>query len=245
VRSLISPAHCVVLGASGGIGGALVAALAREPAVASLDAFARSAYRPPFPGVRCHPLDLDDDASLDAMAATLRGGPPLDLAIVATGVLHDERGLAPEKSWRQLERAALRRAFEVNAIGPALAAKRLLPLLRRDRKAVLAVLSARVGSIEDNRLGGWYGYRASKAALNQLVRTFAIELARRAPEAVCVGLHPGTVDTRLSSPFRSGVPEAKLQTPDDAAAHLLQVLDGLTGADSGRLFAWNGEPIPF
>lgn len=127
---------------------------------------------------------------------------------------------------------------------PALVAKHFLPLLARDRKSVFAALSARVGSISDNQLGGWHAYRASKAALNMLLRTFAIELARRNPRAVCVGLHPGTVDTGLSAPFQANVPEGKLFTPDFAAARLLEVVDRLKPDDSGHVFAWDGQLIP-
>ncbi|MGL4542907.1 MAG: SDR family NAD(P)-dependent oxidoreductase, partial [Polymorphobacter sp.] len=167
---------------------------------------------------------------------------PLDLVIVATGVLHDAtRG--PERSLGALDAGWLAHSFAVNASGPALVAQALLPRLRRDRKTAFAALSARVGSIADNRLGGWYSYRASKAALNQLVRTAALEHARRHPLGLCVTLHPGTVDTRLSKPFQRGVPE--LFTAATSARHLLGVLDRLTPADSGGLFAWDGAAIAF
>ena len=243
LHSFVTPLRAVVVGAGGGIGGAFLAALESDPGVGRIDAAARGSF-PTGARTRAHRLDLLDDSSLDAFAADLADGPALDLVIVATGVLHAP-GLAPEKSWRQLERAALLRSLEVNAVGPALLAKRLLPLLARDRKAVFAALSARVGSIEDNQMGGWYGYRAAKAALNQLLRTAAIELGRRAPQAVCVGLHPGTVDTALSRPFQAGVAPERLFDPAFAAARMLDVLDGLTARDSGRLFAWDGEGIPF
>ena len=246
LRSFVAPLRTVVIGAGGGIGRAFVDALATDAAVGRVEAFARRPLPDLGRKVRTHGLDLTEDASLDAAAALLGEGPPLDLVIVATGMLHDEvRGVAPEKTWRHLERAALERAFAINTIGPALVAQRLLPLLRRDAKAVFATLSARVGSIEDNQLGGWYAYRASKAALNQLVRTFAIELGRRAPHAFCVGLHPGTVDTGLSKPFQGNVAEGKLFTSGDAAARMLAVLDGLKPVDTGRLLAWDGERIPF
>jgi NAD(P)-dependent dehydrogenase (short-subunit alcohol dehydrogenase family) len=144
---------------------------------------------------------------------------------------------------RDLDHASLTRLFAVNAIGPALVAKHFVPLLPREGRGVLAALSARVGSIGDNRLGGWYGYRASKAALNMLVRTLAIELARTRKEAICVTLHPGTVDTGLSKPFQKAVPPERLFTPDRSAAHLLDVLDSLTPAQTGRCFAWDGKEI--
>ena len=133
----------------------------------------------------------------------------------------------------------------MNAIGPALAAKHFAPRLARDRRAVFAVLSARVASLADNRLGGWYGYRASKAALNMTVRCLAVELARTHPHAVCVALHPGTVATGLSRPFLRGVDPRRLATPAEAAARLLTVIDGLTPADTGGFLAYDGSTIPF
>ena len=172
-------------------------------------------------------------------------GRVLDLVIVATGILHDGPDLRPEKTWRSLDASALERVYRINTIGPALIAKHLLPSLAPDRKSVFAALSARVGSISDNRLGGWHAYRASKAALNMLIKTFAIELARRNPKALCVGLHPGTVDTKLSRPFQSNVPKPKLFDVDFVASRLLSVLDRLTPEDSGKLFAWDGQRIPF
>lgn len=213
----------VVIGASGGIGGALADALeARGGEVVRLS-------RPE--------LDITDEAGIASIAARVGA---IDQLIVATGLLHDDEQ-TPEKSFRALDLAALARSFAVNAIGPALVAKHFLPLLPRDRRAVFAVLSAKVGSISDNRLGGWYVYRASKAALNQLIRTLSIELRRTHPLAVCVALHPGTVDTRLSKPFQRGVPD--LFTPERSAQALLAVLDGLTPDESGRLWAWNGQEI--
>jgi len=138
----------------------------------------------------------------------------------------------------------MERSYRINAIGPALVAKHFLPLLTRERKAMFAALSARVGSIEDNQLGGWHAYRASKAALNMLLKTLSIELARQNPTAICVGLHPGTVDTRLSGPFQRGVPEGKLFSPQKSARHLLNVLDTLSPEQSGQIFAWDGQRIP-
>jgi NAD(P)-dependent dehydrogenase (short-subunit alcohol dehydrogenase family) len=163
---------------------------------------------------------------------------------VATGVLHDA-ALQPEKTWRDISPDAFAHAFAVNATGPALIAKHFLPLLARDRRAVFAALSARVGSIEDNRLGGWTAYRASKAALHQIIRTCAIELARKNKAALCVALHPGTVDTALSAPFQRGVAPEKLFAPDYSAERLIEVIDGLSPADSGQAYAWDGARIPF
>ena len=237
LASFANPLRALVFGAGGGIGAAFAAELAAHPRVARVYSAARSAA-PPWN------FTLQDEASIAAVVAAAAAEGPLDLVIVATGVLHNAQ-LRPEKSWRSLDAAALAEAFAVNATGPALIAKHALGHLRRDAKSAFACLSARVGSIEDNRLGGWHAYRASKAALNMLVRTFAVELRQRNPGALCVALHPGTVDTALSKPFQSGVDPAKLFTPTHSARALLGVLDRLTPADSGRLWAWDGQPITF
>ncbi len=162
--------------------------------------------------------------------------------IVASGYLHQD-GNGPEKDWRHLSAEELARNFAINATGPALVAKHFLPLLTEEGRSGFAALSARVGSISDNGLGGWYSYRASKAALNMIIRTLSVELARKKPEAFCVGLHPGTVDTGLSEPFQRNVPEGKLFTPDFAASKLLDTLGKLGPEDSGRCFAWDGQEI--
>ena len=223
--------NALIIGASGGIGGALADALAARGVM--VDRLSRRSEPP---------LDLTDEASIAAAAAALAARAPYALMIVATGLLHGPSG-GPEKSWRQLDATQLAHSFAVNAIGPALVARHFLPLLDPRERAVIAFLSARVGSISDNRLGGWYGYRASKAALNQFVRTLAIELARARPATICVALHPGTVDTALSAPFQRGVPAGQLFTPAISAAHLLRVIDGLSPQDSGALLDWAGETI--
>ncbi len=162
--------------------------------------------------------------------------------IDATGFLHDER-YQPEKSLRQIDPTHMALSFAINATGPALLMKHFLPLLARDRRAVFATLSARVGSISHNRLGGWYSYRAAKAALNQIVRSSAIELARTHRLAVCVALHPGTVDTGLSGPFaKAGL---EVQTPHQAAERLVGVIDALTPSKTGLLLDQQGAQIPF
>lgn len=221
--------HAIVIGATGGIGGAVADALE-----ARRDSVLRLSRRSEIP------LDLTDEASIVSAAASLSDSPAADLLFVATGMLHTPSS-GPEKSWRQLDAAKLAESFAINAIGPALVARHFLPRLAPS--ATLAFLSARVGSISDNRLGGWYGYRASKAALNMLVKTLAIELARSRPDAFCAALHPGTVDTALSQPFQRGVSPERLFTPDLAAQHLLKVLDRLGPTDSGRCFAWDGSTV--
>jgi NAD(P)-dependent dehydrogenase (short-subunit alcohol dehydrogenase family) len=244
LRSFASDMNVVVVGASGGIGRALTMTLAQSSAVGRITACSRSGRVPEHPKVRHQRLDLEDEATIAGATEAVRADEGAqDLVFVASGILHADEALRPEKTWRALDGAALERVYRINAVGPALVAKHFLPLLARDRKSVFAALSARVGSISDNHLGGWHAYRASKAALNMLLRTFAIELARRNPRAVCVGLHPGTVDTGLSAPFQANVPEGKLFTPDFAAARLLEVVDRLKPDDSGKVFAWDGQTI--
>ena len=233
--------NVAVIGAGGGIGAALADQLAGADHVANL----WRTYRQPRPGRNAVTLDLEDEGSIAAAAAEIgHAARALDLVIVATGILHDADKLQPEKSWRALTAESLATAYRINTVGPALVAKHFLPLLRRDSKAVFAALSARVGSIADNQLGGWYGYRASKAALNMVLRTLAIELARSRPLACCVGLHPGTVDTALSQPFQKGVPTDRLFPATRAARQLLGVIDDVTPAGSGRVFAWDGTLVP-
>jgi NAD(P)-dependent dehydrogenase (short-subunit alcohol dehydrogenase family) len=232
--------RCLVVGHSGGLGAALVAQLAADARITHLTGWSRSETRAVAPNMAVARIDLRDEATIEAAAKTLGD---IDLAIVATGLLHGG-GLMPEKTWRALDAAAMMRAFEINTIGPALIAKHVLPQLARDRRAVFAVLSARVGSIGDNRLGGWYSYRASKAALNQIIRCLSIELAVKRPLAICAGLHPGTVDTGLSKPFQAHVAEGKLFTAGQSAAHLLRVIDHLTPSQSGRVFDWAGVEVP-
>lgn len=246
----------LVQGASRGIGLALVEALlarddvdrviatSRQPASsAALTNLAQASEG------RLHslPLDACDESSMAAAAKALADArlDRLHWLINCAGVLHDASGLAPEKRIEDLRADALRRVFEVNAFGPALVVKHLLPLLLHDERAVVANLSARVGSIEDNGLGGWYGYRASKAAQNMFTRTLAIELRRRAKNVVCVAVHPGTVDTDLSAPFQRNVPDEQLFAPARAAAQILAVLDGCEREDSGSFLAWDGQKIPW
>lgn len=221
----------IVIGASGGIGAAL--AQLYEERGDRVHRLSRSAGG----------MDLADPACIAAAADALPF-PAAERLVIATGLLHED-GLSPERSLRDLDQQRLTRAFQINAIGPALVLRHLVPRLARSGRVEVAVLSARVGSIADNRLGGWYSYRASKAALNQLVRTAAIEVARSRPEAVLVALHPGTVDTAMSRPFQANVAPERLFTPSRAAKALAGVLDRLAPADSGGFFDWKGEAIPF
>ena len=230
-----------VFGASGGIGAALVRQLAARDTVAEVFALSR---RPQSDAAKVRSLgfDLQDEATIAAAAEAIG---PLDLCVVASGALSLPDGSGPEKTFGRIDAAHMAQVFALNTIGPALIARHVLPMLPKERRSIFAVLSARVGSIGDNRLGGWHSYRASKAALNMLIRNFAIELATRNPRAIAVALHPGTVDTALSAPFQKGVPADRLFTPEQSAGHLLRVIDGLSTADSGRLLAWDGSTIEY
>lgn len=233
-----------LFGANGGIGSALLRRLDESERVGEIFAFGRTSAPPSGTKTVSGLFDLTDERSIAAAAERCRAGGALHLVFVATGVLHSGL-LQPEKTWRSLSADQLAANFATNAIGPALIAKHFLDQLSKQDKSVFAVLSARVGSIEDNRLGGWHGYRASKAALHQLIRTCAIELARRNPTALCVALHPGTVNTRLSKPFQANVAHDKLFTPDYSARRLLTVVDRLEARESGNAYAWDGGRIPF
>lgn len=228
----------LVIGASGGLGRALVdAARLRWP---ECEVVALSRQSTPS-------LDLLDEGTIAAGAQAMQerlrlSGRSLGLVIDATGWLHG-MGWMPEKSWKQLDPAHLAHQFAVNATGPALLMKHFLPLLPRGQRAVFATLSAKVGSIGDNHLGGWWGHRAAKAALNQFVRTASIELARSHPKAICVALHPGTVETALSRPFsRSGL---QVRSPAEAANRLLDVIDGLGSEHTGGFFDHAGQALPW
>lgn len=216
----------LILGASGGIGGALAKACAARGE--DVTALSRS-------------KDGFDITSEDSVAKHLAGLGPFDRIVVATGALEID-GAEPEKTVKAIRAKAMADQFALNAIGPALVLSHAHSLLPRDRRAVFAVLTARVGSIGDNRLGGWVSYRAAKAAANQILRTAAIELARSHRQAVCVALHPGTVATDFTAKYLGRHPAVP---PEDAAQNLLAVMDALTPEDTGRFFDWAGKPVPW
>ena len=166
----------------------------------------------------------------------------LDKVIIASGILHDD-DLQPEKTISSLDLDNFQKIFSVNAFAPALLLKFFFPLIRRNENALIGILSARVGSISDNRIGGWYAYRASKAALNMIIKTAAIELARKDKTAKLIGLHPGTVDTNLSKPFQGGTPKGKIFTPSQSINYLTKVIDSTTPQDTGKIFDWEGKEI--
>ncbi len=240
LSSFQSGCRIVVVGASGGIGNAFVRSLASDSNTSQVFAFSRSSQHFDNESVTSGSIDISNEESIARCAAVATQDGPLDLVIIATGLLWDGDDLQPEKSMRELQHQNLYRAFEINAAGPAMVAKHFLPHLSKGRKSVFAALSARVGSIGDNRLGGWYAYRASKAALNMLLKTLSIEHARLWPKSIIVGLHPGTVDTGLSEPYTQRTPAEKLFTPEMAAGYLIRVIDRVQPVDSGNVIAWDG-----
>lgn len=245
LSSFSSECNVALIGASGGIGQAMLRILSDDFRVANIQAFSRSAVVADMPKVTTGFIDLADEKAIAAAALAAVQSGALDLVIVTSGILWKGEDLRPEKSMRELDMHGLMQLFAVNAAGPALVAKHFLPALRKNSKTMFASLSARVGSISDNRLGGWYSYRASKAALNMLLKTLAIEHARQWPDSVVAGLHPGTVDTALSQPYTSRTPKDALFSPETSARHLLNVMDQLCPEDSGGVFAWDGSRIQY
>ncbi len=234
--------NVVVVGATGGIGEAICKLFLNSEAIVSVYALSRSVSSLKHNKLHVLQIDFNDESSLEKAAQEI--DKPIDILINATGLLHNGAGLQPEKTFRHMQVHNFVDNFMVNTIGPALVAKYFLPLMRTNAKTVFAALSARVGSINDNRLGGWHAYRASKAALNMLIKNLAIEISRSNKQAIIVGLHPGTVDTGLSKPFQSGVPENKLFTTKHAAQCLLNVINQLDADSSGKCFAWDNSEIP-
>ena len=195
--------------------------------------------------LRCLPLDITEEAQIATIVKEIQTETAaLDYVINCVGVLH-EGAMQPEKSLRQLNAEQLLHYFQVNSIGAVLLAKHVQPLLKHSDRAILATISAKIGSIGDNYLGGWYGYRASKAALNMFMRTTAIEYKRTCPRAIVVTLHPGTTDTQLSRPFQRNVPPEKLFSVERTVGQLLKVLDQLQEKDSGEFFSWDGSRLPW
>lgn len=236
--------NVVIVGASGGIGSAFCKLLDADPRIGRVFALSRTRAAATGKHVSTASIDIENEDSVAAAAAAI-GDLPLDVVLVLSGLLHSGDDLQPERRLSDLDPAAMGKVFAVNAIGPAIVAKHFLPLLRRSGKTVFGALSARVGSVGDNRLGGWASYRASKAALNQFVKTLSIEQARKRRGSILVALHPGTVDTSLSRPFTSRTPADKLFSAEQSAAYLLNVIDGLTSDDTGGFFAWDGSRIEY
>lgn len=248
LQSLGHDLNTVIIGASGGIGSGLVTQLLVCPEVKSVTAFSRmngaiveNKSQDECCKLRHGYIDLTDERSIIDASGCL-SDTSVDLVIVASGILHHE-DVQPEKCLKRLDSNSFNTVMQINALAPMLVAKHFLPRMRKQGKSVFAALSARVGSISDNRLGGWYSYRASKAALNMLLKTFSIESRRTHPQLIVAGLHPGTVATGLSHPFQRNVQPEKLFSPQQSAGYLLNVIDMLDCKDSGNVFGWDGLPI--
>jgi NAD(P)-dependent dehydrogenase (short-subunit alcohol dehydrogenase family) len=255
-RPAINPPSesALVLGATQGIGLGFVKHLLLQPKISQVFAtyrtveaagelFALQAANPER--LSCLALDITDESQIVALVQKIQNQTKrLHWVINCIGVLH-EGALQPEKSLSQLNPERLMQYFQVNSIGAALLAKHLVPLLRHGDRSTFATISAKVGSIGDNQLGGWYGYRASKAALNMFMKTVAIEYGRKSPNTIIALLHPGTTDTRLSVPFQRNVPPEKLFSTERTIAQLWAVLNQLEPADSGQFFSWDGTVLPW
>ena len=228
MRSLPPDYRAVVIGSTGGLGSAFMKLLEQDPACGAVSGFSRSSNPP---------VDLTNEASIARAAERIDGD--VHLIINATGFLSDNE-IKPEKALRSLEQSAMAKHFELNSTGPSIIMKHFTKKMPREKRGIFATLSARVGSIGDNALGGWYSYRASKAAQNMLMRCAAIEVARSRPEAVIVALHPGTVETMLSAPFSRNTGRLK---PEQSAAMLLEVLDNLPADETGSFWDYRGERV--
>ena len=233
--------HAIVVGSSGGIGKAFCKHLLSLENVTKVTGLSRSETDIDDPKFVSHQIDVCDEASIEDAASHIE---PAQLIIIATGILHDDRTM-PEKSLNNLNLDQLEHVFKINTFGPALVIKHLAKKMPPKQSSLIVVLSAKVGSISDNFLGGWYGYRASKAALNMMVRTAGIEIQRFHPDHSIVSIHPGTVTTALSNPFTANYPEDKLIDPDGAIARLMTVIDNLGPANNGQFIDWDGSRISY
>ncbi|MEM7779044.1 MAG: SDR family NAD(P)-dependent oxidoreductase [Pseudomonadota bacterium] len=239
-----TPRRAAVFGASGAIGQALCQGLISRGCERVYAGSRKGVWvEKPSPAIVPFAFDLTDESTIADAARTMRSDPP-QWVIVASGVLTLEHGSGPERTYKRLDSGVMAEVLALNTVGPAIIAKHMLQLLPRAEPSVFAALSARVGSISDNRLGGWHSYRASKAALNMLLKNFALEMARTHKDCVVAGLHPGTVDSLLSKPFQKGLPEGQLTEPAQAAELLLNVLGTLGPDQSGKVFDYAGTELP-
>lgn len=234
--------NIAIIGSSGAIGSEFLKKLSNLYPTSQISGFSRSIHSSDNINIKIYQIDYDNEESIAKASDTAFANGPLDLVIVATGILHNDQ-IMPEKSMRELSAIKFQQILYANCIFPALVAKYFLPRLVKERRAVFAALSARVGSISDNKLGGWYSYRASKAALNMIIKNLSIEMKVRYKQMIVVGLHPGTVDSNLSKPFRNNVPAGKLFSADYAVEKMLEVIDNLTPENSGKCYAWDGQEI--
>lgn len=236
--------NVTIIGASGAIGEATIHLLHQRADIKSITALSRSDKRFDLPRVITGHIDLADEMTIEKAADLARQNGPQDLVFVTTGFLH-EGNIFPEKSIRDLSSEKFHKNFAINTIGPALVAKHFLPIMNKEDRNVFAMISARVGSISDNKLGGWYSYRASKAALNMVIKNLSIEAKRSFKKTTIIGLHPGTVDSDLSKPFQTNVAEGKLFSPEYSAKQMLNIIVNVTDQNSGEIIAWDGKKIEY
>ncbi len=234
----------IIIGSSGAIGSAFVDFYKSQNPNNFIYSLSRSNPENDVENNKNFFIDFENETSISEAAAFCSSDGPFDKVIIATGILHQDE-INPEKSYRGLQKNNMDKIFSINTFGPTIAARYFIPLLRKDEKSFLGLLSARVGSISDNKIGGWYSYRSSKAALNMIIKSLSIEVARNNKNLIIAGLHPGTVDSNLSSPFQSNVPDGKLFTPKYSVECLAKVIDNLEQKDSGNIFAWDGQKIDF
>ena len=230
-----------VIGSSGAIGRAFVDHYINDLSINSIFSFSRSSIGIDNNKVKHFSIDIENESSIENAAKSVEET-NFDEIIIASGLLHTN-DFGPEKSIKDLKADNILKVFNVNTVGPAIIGKYFLPLLNKDNKSVMAFLSARVGSISENKLGGWYAYRASKSALNQVIKTFSIELKRINPKAIIIGLQPGTVDSELSAPFKRSVSNNKLFSAEYSVSQLLGVIERADESSSGNLISWEGEII--
>ena len=230
-----------IIGSSGAIGRAFLDAYIADKEVSNIYSISRTEVESNDERIIHINIDVTDEVSVKAAASKI-GENRLDKLIVATGILHTEL-FGPEKSIKDIKIENFVKTFSVNAFGPALIGKYFLPLMKKDKKSIAAFLSARVGSISENKLGGWYSYRASKSALNQIIKNFSIESKRTNPAGIIIGLQPGTVKSKLSEPFQKNVKKGKLLLPKDSVKSLIRVIESVMQNDSGKIFDWKGEEI--
>ena len=230
-----------IIGSSGAIGRAFLDAYIADKEISNIYSISRTEVESNDKRIIHINIDVTDEVSVKAAASKI-GENRLDKLIVATGILHTEL-FGPEKSIKDIKIENFVKIFSVNAFGPALIGKYFLPLMKKDKKSIAAFLSARVGSISENKLGGWYAYRASKSALNQIIKNFSIESKRTNPTGIIIGLQPGTVKSKLSEPFQKNVKKGKLLLPKDSVKSLIRVIESVMQNDSGKIFDWKGEEI--
>jgi NAD(P)-dependent dehydrogenase (short-subunit alcohol dehydrogenase family) len=233
--------NVAIIGSSGAIGRAFLDAYIADKDISNIYSISRTEVKSNDKRIIHINIDVTDEVSVKAAASKIEEN-RLDRLIVATGVLHT-KSFGPEKSIKDIKIENFVKIFSVNTFGPALIGKYFLPLMTKDQKSIVAFLSARVGSISENKLGGWHAYRASKSALNQIIKNFSIEAKRTNSSGIIIGLQPGTVKSKLSEPFQKNVKKGKLFLPEDSVDSLIKVIENVMQNDSGKIFDWEGEEI--